>query len=52
MTADDLRHRIAAVLYGRTMSRLDWHRSWDDLHPDGQQTWLEDADAVIAELPK
>lgn len=47
---DTLRTRIAAVLYSRAMSRLAWHRSWDDLQSEVQQMWLEDADAVIAEL--
>lgn len=46
----DLRDKIAAVLYARTMSRLSWHRSWDDLQPEVQQMWLEDADAVIREV--
>lgn len=45
-----LRDRIAAVLYERTMSRLAWHRSWADLHPDVQGVWLDDADAVLAAL--
>ena len=44
---DDLRDRIAAVLYNRAMSRLAWHRSWDDLQSEVQQMWLEDADAVM-----
>lgn len=48
--ADDLRTRIAAVLYERAMSRLAWHRSWDDLQPEVQQMWLEDAGAVVREL--
>ena len=46
----DLRDKIAAVLYARAMSRLAWHRTWDDLQPEVQQMWLEDADAVIREL--
>ena len=50
MAVDDLSTRIAAVLYSRAMSRLAWHRSWDDLQPEVQQMWLEDADAVIREL--
>lgn len=47
---DTLRTRIAAVLYERAMSRLAWHRPWDNLHPELQQMWLDDADAVIREL--
>lgn len=46
----DLRTRIARVLYTRAMSRLSWHRNWDDLQPEVQQMWLDDADAVIREL--
>lgn len=37
----DLRDRIAKLLYARTMSRLAWHRAWDDLQPDVQQMWLD-----------
>lgn len=50
MVTDNLRDRIAKLLYARTMSRLAWHRAWDDLQPDVQQMWLDDADAVIREL--
>lgn len=50
MSDTTLRTRIAKVLYTRAMSRLSWHRNWDDLQPEVQQMWLDDADAVIHEL--
>jgi hypothetical protein len=46
----DLRERIAATLYERSMSKTTWARPWKTLYPAMQQLWLEDADAVILEL--
>jgi hypothetical protein len=50
MPATPLRERIAKVLYERTMSKSEWARPWKALYPAMQQLWLNDADAVIAEL--
>ena len=52
--SDDLRTRIAAVLYQRYVRTLDVEYScmewmeWEDI-PD-KEPWLADADAVIREL--
>jgi hypothetical protein len=46
--SDDLRTRIAKVLYTRAMSKLEW--PWEATHPEMQKLWLADADAVIEKL--
>lgn len=48
--SDDLRTKIAAVLYQRFATAMGFaDASWENIE---HQTWLEDADAVIAELDR
>ena len=48
---DNLRDRIAAVLYDRALSRARMSWQWADLKSEeARSRWLADADAVIAEL--
>lgn len=49
--SDSLRDRIAAVLYEQSIRRARMSWQWKDAtHPEVRKRWLEDADAVIAEL--
>ena len=49
--SDDLRTRIAAVLYERSVRRAGLDFKWATLTQDVvKQSWLDDADAVIREL--
>ena len=47
---DDLRTRIAAVLYRLWRERFPRSDRWEELADDEREPWLTDADAVIREL--
>ena len=48
---DNLRDRIAAVLYDRALSRARMSWQWADLKSgEARSRWLADADAVIEAL--
>ncbi len=46
----DLQTRIAQVLYARHQAKLAWGQPWNELRDTVQQSWLDTAAAVIAEL--
>jgi hypothetical protein len=47
-TSADLRERVARAIYESRMIPGDFH--WDDLDAKARAYWLQDADAVLAEL--